>query len=438
MRQGFIFNYRLCVNCRACNAACMLENDWQFAARRIFVHNGEAFDPGPVINISMACSHCTDPSCMKGCPTSAYYRDVNTGAVLIDARKCIGCRYCDWNCPYDAPKYNSVKKIVEKCHFCHHLLNEGSAPACSTACPTGALGFGNIPETVSLVETGILPEKGINPSYFISGKISGRNPEMIPALSRESLKRELSGEMNADSVELSLILFTFLSTLSVAFTIPDLFSGNYSYYPYSLAATLVAGFGSLFHLGSKLKAWRSVTNIHNSPLSREILAFLVFGGLLLAAPVVNLILFRVMLSLTGLVLLLLIDNVYSYSFGKEFRFHSGQVFITSLLIISFLSRQTLPFLFIASLKLIIILGSGQLTAKTRSWFGLRFLRIFLLLISMAVIIAGTAGVEVSFLIIFLTGELIDRFLFYTDFVPVNIKQTINKQINISSDEKEND
>lgn len=438
MRQGFIFNYRLCVNCKACSAACMLENGWQFAARRIFTHNIEAFDPGPVISISMACNHCINPPCMNGCPTSAYFKDEGSGAVIIDPMRCIGCKYCMWNCPYDAPKYNSAIRKVEKCHFCHQLLDKGSAPACSTACPTGALGFGIIPETVSLQEVGIVPEKGINPAYCFSGRIDNNKPEIIPALSPKRVMPELAKERNSDTGESSLVLFSFLSTLSVSLTISDFFSGKSYHFFYSLIAVLLAVLSSLFHLGSRLNAWRAVSNIRNSLLSREILALLIYGGFLVAAPFEDLAFFRVLLSLSGLILLIIIDSVYSYSAEKTSRFHSGQVFITSLLMVSFFSLQVLPFLFMAFLKLMIIFGSGQMIGKERTGFGIRFLRISLLLISMAVIVTGTGAGEAFSVMIFLTGELIDRYLFYTDFVPLNIIRTINKPIKISSDEKESD
>jgi DMSO reductase anchor subunit len=205
----------------------------------------------------------------------------------------------------------------------------------------------------------------------------------------------------------------------------------------SLFSILLAGLSSLFHLGSVLKAWRSLANIRHSPLSREIFALIVYGGMVAATPFVDIPVYRIIVSVSGLLLLLVIDSVYAFTTGRINKFHSGQVFITSLLIISFLTQQTVPFLFIAALKLIIIFRSGQLTGKERTLFGQRFLRVALLLIAMMILVSGAGKGELSSVMILLSGELIDRYLFYIDFVPMNISRTINNQINISSYEKEN-
>jgi hypothetical protein len=42
------------------------------------------------------------------------------------------------------------------------------------------------------------------------------------------------------------------------------------------------------------------------------------------------------------------------------------------------------------------------------------------------------------IILFLTGELFDRILFYIDFTPVNINSLIEEQFNIDRDEKKSD
>jgi len=56
-------------------------------------------------------------------------------------KKCIGCKYCTWACPFDAPKFNPKINIVEKCNFCNHRIEENLKPACAELCPTGALDF---------------------------------------------------------------------------------------------------------------------------------------------------------------------------------------------------------------------------------------------------------------------------------------------------------
>ena len=51
------------------------------------------------VNISMACNHCDDPVCLKGCPTRAYTKFAEYGAVLQDPDICFGCGYCTWVAP---------------------------------------------------------------------------------------------------------------------------------------------------------------------------------------------------------------------------------------------------------------------------------------------------------------------------------------------------
>ncbi len=70
---------------------------------------------------------------MKNCPALAYTRDKETGAIIHHAEACIGCKYCTWTCPYDAPKFNEATKIVEKCNFCVDRISDGKQPACAQA-----------------------------------------------------------------------------------------------------------------------------------------------------------------------------------------------------------------------------------------------------------------------------------------------------------------
>lgn len=96
-------------------------------------------------NISMSCNHCEKPICMEVCPAKAIHKR-SDGIVLIDAKKCMGCRYCAWACPYGAPQYDVAQGKITKCDFCVDLLEQGLPPVCVAACPLRAIEYGELSE----------------------------------------------------------------------------------------------------------------------------------------------------------------------------------------------------------------------------------------------------------------------------------------------------
>lgn len=148
---AFYFNAELCTGCKTCMIACMDKHNapkdvlW----RRVLEFSGGEWTPvGNAYEqtvfayyVSIACNHCENPTCAAGCPTKAMHRDAS-GIVLIDQSRCIGCRYCEWNCPYGAPQFDPIKKKMSKCDFCIDYLEQGLPPACVAACPCRALDYG--------------------------------------------------------------------------------------------------------------------------------------------------------------------------------------------------------------------------------------------------------------------------------------------------------
>jgi anaerobic dimethyl sulfoxide reductase subunit B (iron-sulfur subunit) len=105
---------------------------------------GQAWVPDLVAyNLSIACNHCEKAACLEGCPSGAIARR-DDGIVAIDRNKCLGCRYCEWACPYGAPQYDEEAGVMTKCDLCVDLVDAGSSPACVRACPMRALDFGEI------------------------------------------------------------------------------------------------------------------------------------------------------------------------------------------------------------------------------------------------------------------------------------------------------
>ena len=91
--------------------------------------------------VSISCNHCLDPICVKGCLTTAMHKD-EMGIVRVDHDKCVGCRYCELNCPYSSPQYDEALGKMTKCDFCHDRLAVGLKPLCVEACPMRVIHFG--------------------------------------------------------------------------------------------------------------------------------------------------------------------------------------------------------------------------------------------------------------------------------------------------------
>ena len=142
-RFGWLLDYKRCIECRACEAACKQWNGLEpgIQYRRVRVYESGTYPRPARLALSLACNHCENALCMKACPVKAIYRREQDGAVIIDQEKCIGCRFCEKWCPYGAPRFNAKANKMMKCTMCFDRLEQNLEPACSTICPTGALQF---------------------------------------------------------------------------------------------------------------------------------------------------------------------------------------------------------------------------------------------------------------------------------------------------------
>jgi len=151
---AFYFDASACTGCKACQVACQDKNNLpaDIIWRRVFqyggggwIQQGDVFIPNNIFvySISTACYHCQKPLCLEVCPAQAISKRAD-GVVLIDSNRCIGCRYCEWACPYGAPQFNEEAKVMTKCNFCYDLLDIGQNPACVDACVMRALDFGEL------------------------------------------------------------------------------------------------------------------------------------------------------------------------------------------------------------------------------------------------------------------------------------------------------
>jgi len=138
-QHGFYFTADNCIAFHACESACSEKNDLpaHLAFRSVGYLEGGSWPSYQRLNISMPCNHCDDPVCLKGCPTRAYTKFAEYGAVLQDPDICFGCGYCTWVCPYNAPQLDTKAGHVSKCNMCVNRLEVGLKPACVAACLGG-------------------------------------------------------------------------------------------------------------------------------------------------------------------------------------------------------------------------------------------------------------------------------------------------------------
>ncbi len=140
MRAGFVLDLGRCLGCAACVLACRLEHGWPSASprRRVVALNAGRHPGGPTYFLSLACHHCENPICLRGCPAGAYQQRAD-GIVVHHEERCVGCRHCEMACPFGAPRFDARRRVMSKCDFCRARVDAGEVPACVAACPTEAL-----------------------------------------------------------------------------------------------------------------------------------------------------------------------------------------------------------------------------------------------------------------------------------------------------------
>jgi len=199
-----------------------------------------------VVYQPMMCQHCDNAPCENVCPVNATNHSME-GINQMAYNRCIGTRYCANNCPYKVRRFNwldyttadlwpsneervfhgagddtpyyadnlvrmvlnpdvtvRTRGVIEKCSFCVQRIQEGKLTAkresraiqdndvrtaCLTACPTGAIVFGNLNNPESEVNKAqknagalayqVLEEINVRPGVRYSAKVHNANEELF-------------------------------------------------------------------------------------------------------------------------------------------------------------------------------------------------------------------------------------------------------------------
>ncbi len=186
MSKAILIDLTKCTGCRGCQAAC---KQWNNLPAEVTNNQGSYQNPprtsGKTRTIvtfnevdyqgkfawvfaKRQCMHCEHPACAYACTVGALQKTPD-GPVIYQSEKCIGCRYCQYACPFGVPKFEWEESLglIEKCDMCASRQADGLETACAKACPTGAITYGEREELLAEARSRIVlnPDKYVNHIY---------------------------------------------------------------------------------------------------------------------------------------------------------------------------------------------------------------------------------------------------------------------------------
>lgn len=179
--KAILFDSSRCTGCKGCQVACKVWNElptelepnsYEFTGsyqnpadlnsntRLVMTFNEFTTDSQKGVGWAIsrrACQHCTNAGCAIVCPAGAISHDPDTGFVVTDETKCVGCQRCHAACPYDVPRYDDkdLRTTLNKCTACADRVANGMAPACVSTCQPNALQFGDRDEMIKRAQESV-------------------------------------------------------------------------------------------------------------------------------------------------------------------------------------------------------------------------------------------------------------------------------------------
>ena len=122
MGYAIIISAEKCSGCQMCEVACSLRNMRECNPERSRIRVVKSQQNGQLEFVPSTCMQCETAMCELVCPVSAISRDTETGARIINEKRCIGCSSCGYasaDPTPDFPKHPSP----------HHTLTNTQSPA---------------------------------------------------------------------------------------------------------------------------------------------------------------------------------------------------------------------------------------------------------------------------------------------------------------------
>jgi len=171
MSKSIFIDTTICTACRGCQVAC---KQWHNLPAEKTTNMGSyqnpqdlSFDTYKLVRMNEEivkgklewlffpdqCRHCVDAPCLETAfDETAIYRDPATGAIIYTKNtKKLDADEINGSCPYNIPRKASDGTLA-KCDMCNDRVHNGLKPACVTACPTGAMTFGDREEILALAQ----------------------------------------------------------------------------------------------------------------------------------------------------------------------------------------------------------------------------------------------------------------------------------------------